>query len=291
MRITDRLWVALAAMTAVALAAGSAQAVPQFTPTATARAHTIDSGESGTTWNTGGTGVNGQVVYTASNTRLAIGAGIDVLHYYDPLNGGCSTDTGSDCTFNFGPNLSMSVLADFIGITLNPGLNGFIEILLNFESTGGVDIEWLDPSDGNSVMLRANWAAGVFQGFPTTGLQVIGNYCDGVGGCGPAGLIGDPIALGFAILDQTTPYADLFETGGDQGVILDLSELFDFNPTFNAIAAYAIVNGTLPDFAGEAQGQLFRVSTGEFVIPEPSTALLFGLGLAGLGVARRRQKF
>ena len=70
--------------------------------------------------------------------------------------------------------------------------------------------------------------------------------------------------------------------------MLNLSEFFDFTPSINAIAAYLIANGTLPDFTGEGQGQIFRVDTGEFVIPEPSTVLLLGLGIAGLGVVRRR---
>jgi hypothetical protein len=72
--------------------------------------------------------------------------------------------------------------------------------------------------------------------------------------------------------------------------MLDFSELFDFNPTEDAIAAYVLANNDLPDFTGEGEGQLYRVDTGDFVIPEPSTALLFGLGIAGLGVVPRRSQ-
>jgi hypothetical protein len=291
MRITDRFGIASAAFAAIALTAGSAQAAPQFTPTATALSHTIDSGESGTTWTTGGVGVNGQVVYTAATTSLAIGASIDSLHYYDPLNGSCPTNSGSDCTFNYGPNLGLSVVADYVGLTVTPGINGFIDITIDFQTAGGpADILWTDPADGNSVMLSASWAAGDFQGFPTTGLQVIGTYCDGNVACGGVqGLIGDPTALGFAVINAS-PYASLFDTGSSDGVLLDLSEFFDFDPDFDAIAGFIIANGTLPNFAGEAQGQIFRVATGDFVIPEPSTAMLLGLGLIGLATTGRRTR-
>ena len=295
MRITERFGIAFAALSAVALTAGSAQAVPQFTPTGTELGHTIDSGESGTTWTTGGLLAPGQVKYTELTSRLEISAGIDALHFFDPTNGGCSTDAGSDCDFNFLPNLGLSVVADFVGLTLDPGINGYLSITLDFASTGGgSDITWTDPADGNSVMLSANWAAGTFQGFPSPGLQVLGTYCTGdlsLNGCGAVGLIGLPTAIGFAIIDDASPFATLFQTGLDQeGVILDLAELFDFNPTFDAIAAYILVNNTLPDFEGEANGQIFRVNTGEFVIPEPSTALLLGLGLVGLATVCRRAR-
>ena len=188
------------------------------------------------------------------------------------------------------------MLAEFIGVTVTPTGGGYYDIVLDFQSTGGTDIVWTDPADGNSVMLAASWTAGTFIGNPTPGLQVISTYCDGIGGCGPAGLTGDPLAIGFALIDTSTLYADLFDSDGNpftsNSIMLDFSELFDFvDPTarsIDAIAAYVIANSTLPDFTGEGEGQLYRVDTGEFVIPEPSTALLLGLGIAGLGAVRRR---
>ena len=196
MRISNRIRFegALAIGAALALIAGTAHAVPQFTPTATTLAHTVFSGEAGTTWNTGGLGVNGQVVYTEATTSLAIAGEIDALNYYDSLNGSCPTDIGSNCTFNFGPNLDFDVAAEFIGMSVNVSGGGFIDIILDFQSTGGTDIVWTDPADGNSVMLQGSWVAGNFMGNPTPGLQVQATYCDGVGGCGLASTSSDPIA-------------------------------------------------------------------------------------------------
>lgn len=294
MRSTNRIGIALAALAAVALGAGTARAVPQFTPTATTMAHTVFSGEPGVVWTTNGVGGPGQIVYTAGTQTLAIDGDIDVMNYYDSLNGSCPTDVGSNCTLNYSPNLDLSVTAIFSGLSVTATGGGFYDIVLDFVSTGGTDILWTDPADANSVMLSGSWTPGNFLGSPTPGLQVQATFCDGIGGCGAAGVLGDPLAIGFALLDNSSLYAAMFDSDANpltgNSIMLDFSELFDFDPTINAIAAYVVANGTLPDFTGEGEGQLYRVETGDFVIPEPSTALLFGLGLAGLGVAKRRAR-
>src|SRR5262245_17627196 len=228
MRISHRVGIALAAAAALTLA-GTAQALPQFVPTPTAKAHTVFSGEAGFTWNTGGLNVNGQIVYTDASNLLSIAGHIDAANYYDPLNGGCPTDSGSNCTFNYGPDLDMSVLAYFIGVTVTPTGGGLYDIVLDFQTTGGTDIVWTDPADGNSVMLSASWTSGTFNSSPTPGLQVISTYCDGVGGCGVQGLTGDPLAIGFALINNTSLYAGLFDSDGNpltvNSVMLDFSEL------------------------------------------------------------------
>jgi hypothetical protein len=193
------------------------------------------------------------------------------------------------------------VLAQFIGVTVTPITGGY-DIVLDFQSTGGTDILWTDPADGDSVMLSASWTAGSFDGSPTPGLQVQATYCDGTDDSvcdvdpftpgAEVGLLGDPLAIGFALIDSGSLYENLFDSDGipltTNSIMLDFSELFDFDPDINAIAAYVIANNDLPDFTGEGEGQLYRVDTGQFVIPEPSTALLLGLGIAGLGAVRRR---
>lgn len=298
MRITDRIGIVLVAVSAIALAAGTAQAAPQLTPTATTRAHTVFSSEPGVVWTTQGAGVNGQVVYDGISS-LAIGGNITTLNYYDSLNGGCPTDSGSNCSFGYGTPLDFTVLADYIGHTVTPTGGGFYDIVLDFQSAGGSDIVWTDPADGNSVMLSASWTAGTFMGSPTPGFQVVSTYCDGIGGCGAAGLQGDPLAIGFALLDNSTLYAAMFDSDGNpftsNSIMLDFSELFDFASVaapggIDAIAAYLIATNTLPDFTGEGEGQLYRLDTGEFVIPEPSTVLLLGFGIVGFGAVRRGKK-
>ena len=302
MRTTNRIGIALAAFSAIALAAGTAQAVPQFTPTATTLVHTVFSGEPGVPWTTQ-VDAGDQVVYDSNTSSLAITGSITAVNYYDSLNGSCPTDSGSNCPFAFATPLDFSVLATFIGVNISAGVDpGSTNIVLDFQTSGGTDIVWTDPLDGNSVMLEASWTAGDFLGNPTPGLQVQATYCDGNAGCGGvAGLTGDPLAIGFALLDNSKPFAAMFDSDGNpfttNSIMLDFSELFDFVSSdpgvappggIDEIAAYVIANNSLPDFTGEGEGQLYRVDTGDFVIPEPSTALLLGLGVAGLGAVRRR---
>jgi hypothetical protein len=280
------------------LPSSQALATPQFEPTLTALFHTVTSGETGATYNTGGLAANGQVEFTNSTSSLHVDAELDVLHYYDPANGSCPTDSGSDCQFDFGVddagasglNLDISVdavlAATPFAVTDLGG--GFFQVDVNFETTGGIDILFTDPTDGDSTQLAGSWVAGSFDGNPfQTGLVSTVFYDVNANG-GSGGVIGNPTILGFADITGG-PLASMFDDGGGGGpIMLNLTEVFDFSPDLDSLTADIINTGQLNDFTAELEGQIFRVSTGDFVIPEPATALLLGFGLAGIGVVGRR---
>jgi hypothetical protein len=284
--LTGRLGLAL--MFAVALVALPAQAI-QFTPTSTSRLHTVAAGEGGMEWDTGGPSANGSVVYTSGTGMLDFDAEVDTLNYFDP-SGTCTTDVGSNCSHTFTTSLDFAVDAMLLGVTVGPTSFGVTDIILNLGSTGGTDISLTDPADGDAVLFTASWAAGFLDGSPTPGLQVFATYNDG-SFFGTAGLLADPTILGIALVDTGLPYSDLFNSGGSGNVLFDLGELIltDFSPDLNTIAADLISGAitSLPDLSGEAQGEVFRAAAGSFVVPEPATALLLSLGIAGLAVAGR----
>lgn len=277
---------ALAGLTAILVmslfVASQAQAVPQFTPTATSLLHTVGSGETGAEWNTGGLAVGGSIDYDSGTEVLTITGELDVMHYYDPLNGSCPTDAGSDCTFSYGPNLDITLTAQLSGITVNALGGGFFELLVEFESTGSSpDLTITDPDDGGSLQLAGDIVAGEFGGAATTGLQAQVIYNSGAG----TALFDESNSVGFFQVDAGTPYASLF---GSTFIGINLGTFSDFSPSLDSLASTAFNTGTLGDFTAEANAQIFRSSTGEFVVPEPSTALLLGAGLGLLGLRRRR---
>jgi hypothetical protein len=246
--------------------------------------HTVTSGESGTTYNTAGPGEG--ITYSSGTGMLDIMGSIDALHYYDPLNGLCPTDAGSDCAFNFGPNLNLEVHASYVDMVVTPVGGGFFTIDIEFESTGGVDIMWTDPTDSDSVQLAAMWTGGTFLGQPTTGLMASTVYDSNT-----ETVVAPISVVGFAVLDPLTPFAGLFGTGtpGDQQIQLDITTFVDLD--VSQLIADSFAQGSLTDFTASIDGgQIFRVASGDFVIPEPTTGVLVGLGLAGMAAMRRREE-
>jgi hypothetical protein len=257
----------------------------QLVPTATSRLHTITSGQPGAQWNTTG----GALLDYDSGTGVAtLTANLDVLNWFDTANGACATDAGSNCSYNYGPDLSISLDAAYVGAVTTPVAPNLVNITLNFQTTANAlpDLTVSDPTDlPFGPVLEGVWQSGLYNGNPTLGLSFSMLFNTATMS------VASPVnGAGFLAIDSSTAYAGLFESGANY-FGLQVGTLSDFGGTYsslNAIVAHAIANaGALPDFTAEAIGQVYRVTAGDFVIPEPATAILLAGGLALLGARRR----
>lgn len=277
------LFASIAAWCGALLLAGSASAVLQYTPTATALLHTIGSGQPGAEWNTGGSGsgvTGGQISYDGAGT-LTVSAQLDVLNWYDPAPGsGCELDTTTNCSFNYSPNLDIMLQASLDGVTVTPINAQYATVMVSFGTTGGTDLTFYD---GATNALLGKVQAGQFNGNPTDGLQatVTWDYVnDQVAG-------GLTIVNGQAFISATGgPYASLF--GGDTFGIgfATVQDIAGAGGGLNEVVRAAINTGVLPAFTAEANGQILNTVNGSFV-PEPSSWLLLGSALGGLLLRRR----
>jgi hypothetical protein len=261
----------------------------QFTPGGGERLHTIASGQPGAQWNTGGTGSGGQLSYNAGTGVATLTAVLDVLNYFDPGNGACATDVGSNCPVNFATDLTVTLDAAFVGIDVTPIGGPLVNITLNFETTANAlpDLVVSDSTDvGFGNVLEGDWTSGFFNGNATTGLavSVLFNTSTGTASFSSANV------SGFLAIDSGTAYASLFESGSNY-LGLNIGTLGDFvgaGGDLDDIVAATYLSGTLPSFTAEANGQVYRLTSDDFVVPEPTTALLLAGGLALLGARRTR---
>lgn len=263
-----------------ALGAGNVEAL-QYTPSATSLLHTPGSGQPGVPWSTEGVGVGGQVTFNQGTGILNLTGKVQELNFFDPLNGSCSTDAGSNCNVNFSPDLDVTLSGSLLSLVITPLGGTFFDLTANFGTLGPNDLLVTDPSAGNAVALAASWQSGLFLGSPTTGLSVSVTY-----DAFTSSVLGDPLLTGFLAIDNASPYASLFgSTVAKFGV--NLGDFGSFSPSLNAIAQNVLLFNSIPSFTAEGQGQVFRLASGDFVVPEPATALLVAMGLAGLAVRRR----
>jgi len=277
------------ALLAVAFCAAPVLAAPQWSPTGSERAHTVGN-PPGIEWDTGGLATNGNISYSAATQTLTVGGIVDVLNYYDPADGSCSTDSvGSNCSFNYSPDLSLDVKAQLTSIVDDDLGGGYHNIIIKFETSGDpYDLLATDSSDGDSVMLEAVFTHGLYLDEPTSGLSTTILF---------NGITGEAIfeSVDVAGFLQVTGghHESLFAngTGGTDLFGLAITSATDFvgaGGNLDQIVGYALTYGTLPDFTAEAEGQAYRVSSSDFEIPEPSTGLLLGFGLSLIAAARRR---
>jgi hypothetical protein len=288
-----RGWCVLVAL-AVVLPIGAADAV-QFTPDPNDRLHFVSDGPPGAEWNTGGVGVNGQIVYRDLNDAndpglLTMDGVLDVLNFFSPGDPNCSGNT-TNCQFDFGPDVDFTIEAMFDGMTVTPLGFGFFDIIVDFTTNPGTpDIVMTDPTD-STVVLEADFVQGFFNGDPIMGFQTKLTV-------DPNGQpLGDPTVLALSLVDPNSLYASLFTSlpgsPADNLIRLDLSEFFAFDPNLPALIATAVAdpqNPFLDAFTAEGQGQIFRVAQGSFVIPEPSALWLTALGLAALATRRASRR-
>lgn len=260
----------------------------QLVPTATARLHTLSSGQPGAQWNTSGLGVGGQLSFDAGTGVATLTGVLDVLNWFDTANGACSADAGTNCEFNYAPDLTFSLDTQFLGVVVTPVGGPNVNVTLNFGTTtnGVPDLTVSDPTDlGFGNVLEGDWQAGVFNGNPTTGfsISVLFNTFTGTATFQTAN------ASAFLAVDPSTAYASLFKSGLNNYFGLNIASLSDFGGAggdLDSIIAGAIGSGTLPDFTAEGNGQVYRLASGEFV-PEPGAVLLLAGGLTLLAARRR----
>jgi hypothetical protein len=87
----------------------------------------------------------------------------------------------------------------------------------------------------------------------------------------------DSVGLNTPLFSESIALNDIFEPGELWEFIID-----DYANTLG-LAASALVSIGVPSGGGVSSGSIIGV------VPEPSTALLLGVGLAGLALLRRRQ--
>jgi hypothetical protein len=160
-------------------------------------------------------------------------------------------------------------------------INGVGQKYLNFGKTNTGFIT--TPSAGSSIATSITlWTANDAQPRDPSGYQVWGTNVE-IAGSGPFSLT-DFAAISTG--DITLPSSR--NAGGDFPLLPENSLTVDFANT-DVYASYLVVFPDVKDNPNANSMQIADVQLGGTIIPEPSAAALMLMGLAALGLVRRRK--
>jgi len=253
----------------------------QFTPDSDDRLNTFASGDPGSPFDTGPDGVDFDAVGSAEPHpgEVVVDGNVPTLNFFD----GTSQDS-----ITFGTAIEFTLEAELISAALVSVGGGDVQYVATFESTadGQPDLVVTDPTD-STVLLEANLVGGTLNGNPVDPITVFSQAFD------PNSPPTAPALQAFVFFQTVVsgnPWEILFsdDVGTLNDSALAQSLVSNFDPSFDVIANELDSTGVLPSHTAEANGTVFALDSSQFVVPEPGTAWLVAVGVAGLLAMRRR---